>query len=110
MNPEDVITLIVDRIVELDELSGGFMPDDPKRKPLDDAREALSNARRSLAQKQFDENTGAYKDATERLAAVNAELKTTIKDIGQLQQTIANLNKFLAAVNTVANAAIGVLA
>lgn len=110
MNQNEVISMIGDRIVELDELRGSVPPDDPQRKQLDDFRKALDDYQRRLAQKQFDENTEGYREATQKLATANAQLVVTIADITKLEDTISNLNRFLGAIDTVAEAAVGAFA
>jgi uncharacterized protein involved in exopolysaccharide biosynthesis len=109
MEPSDAITIIGDRIVEIDELSTTFDPDDPRRAQLDAKREALNNAQRELARRRFNENTSAYQNATARLSEINGELESTLADVNRVVETIATLNRFLGAVNSLINTAVGIL-
>ena len=101
MTKTELIELIGDVIVKVDELSTRFLRNDPERRPLDELRDALDAAQLRLVQEQFDENTAAFQQATASLAAINADLKRTIGDVNRVVETVANLRRFVSALDEI---------
>jgi ABC-type transporter Mla subunit MlaD len=102
----ELITLIGDLIERLTVLAGSMMPDDPRRPELDDLLERLDAQQLQLAKTQFDENTASFKQATAALKEINIQLKATLDDVNALVETIANLKRFVSAVNDIIGAAL----
>jgi hypothetical protein len=105
MNRDELITMVGNRIVEIDELSTTFDPGTPERVRLDQLRNRLNDQQIRLVEKQFNENTPAFQNATANLAAVNDELTSTINDINRIENTITNIGKFIGAIDTVLGSA-----
>ncbi len=110
MTKLELITLIGDVLTELDVLRGSLMPDDPRRHDLDEIRSRLDARQLQLAKSQFDTNTEGFKQATARLKEINVELKSTLNEVNALVDTIANLRRFVSAVDDVIGAVIPLVA
>jgi methyl-accepting chemotaxis protein len=95
----EVIKLIGDVLTRIDVLRGSLSPDDPDRKELDSIRKDLDRKQLQLSKNQFDDNTQAFIKATGQLEAINDDLKQTIKSINKVAETLANLKRFVAAVD-----------
>ena len=108
MTRTELIDLLEKVIEELDVLRGSIEEGDALNQ-LDDLRDTLSDQQLQLAKAQFDENTAAFQEATDDLAAVNADLKITINQIKKIVETIENLKKFVAAVDQVLGTALAIV-
>src|SRR5689334_13857575 len=106
MTRMELITLIGDVLTRLDVLRGSLMPDDPNRHQLDELRDSLDAKQRKLAQNQFDDNMAAFQQATTQLTSVNAALRVTIGQIQRVVDTLANLTRFVSAVDTIVGIAV----
>jgi len=103
MTRSELIALIESVIEELDNLGAG-MPAGDARTELDQLRDQLSDQQLRLIEANFNENTAAFQNATAQLAAINRDLKVTISEIDKVVETIANLTRFIAAVDQVLTA------
>jgi len=108
MTRTDLIDLLESVIEELDELRGSI-EEGAALDQLDDLRDKLSDRQLQLVKAQFDENTAAFQEATDELAAVNADLKSTINQINKMVETIENLKRLVAAVDQVLGTALAIV-
>lgn len=99
MTKAELITIIRAAIERADVLPSSLMPAD--RHKLNEIRQKLHLSALRLAPAQFDENTVAFKEATARLATVNADLKPTVGQIQRPVETLANLREFVSAVDEI---------
>ncbi len=99
MNKINCIVLLGDVIVLLDTQRGSLSPGTPRRKKLDGFRRTLNEKQLELADLLFDEGTAVYKAATDRLAAINKDIKNTINDVNKVAETFAALATLVTAID-----------
>lgn len=104
MTKSETLAMIGDRIVEVDVARGSLLPNEPGRAELDQLRSDLDQRQRTLAAAIFDDNTAAFQQAAAGLKAVNDEVRGTVRRLEDLQETIANVRRFLTAVDSVVGA------
>ena len=100
---------VIERLIERLDVLGGSIPEGESSQQLDELRDQLSAQQLQLIQEQFDENTAAFKQATTQLAAINADLKATITQIGRLLETINNVKRFVSAVDQIIGTAVAIV-
>jgi hypothetical protein len=100
MTQLDVVILIGNILTELDVAIGSLLPSDPVQRDLFDLRIVLDDRQKRFAREVFDTNTGAFQQAAENLQGINNEIRGTIRDINNLNNTIANVTRFLNAVTS----------
>ena len=108
MTKLECIKLLGDIIVRLDTQRGSLSPGTPKRKKLDEIRRILNEKQLELADLIFDENTAAYKAATDKLTAINKDIKKTIDDVDKVAKTFAALASLVTAIDGLFMLATGV--
>ena len=99
MNKTDCIKLLGDTIVQLDTQRGSLSPGTPRRQKLDEFRRILNEKQLEIADLIFDQNTAAYKSATDELAAINKDIKGTINDVNKVAETFAALTILVTAID-----------
>lgn len=97
----ELIELIGDRLTELDVLRGRLLPGEPNRIALDHLRSALDARQLSLAKQIWDDNTPLFQNAAQALSDVNGDLKQTIADLKKLAATLETQQRFIAAVDKI---------
>jgi len=100
MTQLEVIRMIGDVLTEIDVAVGSLMPGDPDMIRLQDLRQVLDARQLMLSRQVFDENTARFREAAERLRAVNLEIKGTIKRIDDMIAVIHNVERFLDSVTS----------
>ena len=96
----ELIKLIGDILTKLDVLRGSLLPGEPDRVQIDDLRKHLDHLQLQLVKSQFDDNTQDFLQAGKNISAINKDLKQTIDNVEQRVTTIANLKRFVAAVDS----------
>jgi hypothetical protein len=100
MTQLEIIILIGDILTELDVAIGSLLPSDPAQRDLFDLRLLLDDRQRRLAHQVFDANTVEFQQAAANLQEINGQIRGTIRDITNLNNTIANVTRFLTAVTS----------
>lgn len=109
MTKLELIRLIGDVLTEIDTRIGDLLPSDPRQRELQDLRLLLDDRQRQLSGKVFDDNTQAFQAAVEQLQGINKDIKRTIADIKNLQDTISNVNRFLVSLTSLMSTAGGIV-
>jgi hypothetical protein len=99
MKKADCIKLIGDIIVQLDTQRGSLSPGTPRRKKLDEIRNLLNEKQLEIADLIFDESTAEYVAATDKLTAINNDIKGTINDVNKVAETFAKLSILATAID-----------
>ena len=107
MTQLDVIRMIGDRLTEIDVTVGSLMPSDPNLQKLQDLRQLLDARQLILSRALIDDSTPRFRDAADRLRAVNRETSGSLQDIDDMVVMIANVTRFLDAVTTFMTAVTG---
>ena len=102
----ELIEFLGDFITKLDMCIASILPSNPDRKPLEDARDELDSLLLKLREEHFNENSEEFQKATEKLTAINKELKKTIDDISKVAQTLETITRFITAVEKIVSIAI----
>jgi hypothetical protein len=110
MDRLEMIKLIGDLLTSIDVFRGSLLPDDPRRMELDILRHRLDGQQLVLSQNQFNDDTEEYRQASEKVAAINTEVKQTLNDITRFTTTIKNLTRLVGAVDTLVGIAVRLLA
>ena len=105
----ELIKLIGDVLTRIDVLRGSLSPSEPSRKELDAIRKDLDKKQLQLSKNQFDENTQAFIKATGQLEGINNDLKQTIKSINKVAETLANLKRFVSAIDGIVGAVLPIV-
>ena len=100
MTQLDVIRMIGDRLTEIDVAVGSLMPGDPNLQTLQDLRHLLDARQLILSRELIDDSTPQFRDAADRLRAVNLETSGTLQEIDDTVVMIENVTRFLDAVTT----------
>jgi hypothetical protein len=108
MTKTECITLLGNILVLIDIQRGSLSPGTPRRKKLDGYRTLLDEKQLELADLLFDENTAAYKAATDGLTKINDQISSTIKDINKVTETFAALASLVSAIDDLFLLATGV--
>lgn len=98
MTQIDVIRMIGDRLTEIDVAVGSLMPDDPNLQKLQDLRQLLDARQLILSRALIDDRTPQFRDAADRLRAVNLATSGTLEHIDDMAAMIQNVTRFLDAV------------
>jgi hypothetical protein len=106
MDRLEMIRLIGDLLTNIDILRGSLLPEDPKRTTLDFLRHRLDGQQLVLAQNQFNEDTVEYRQASERVAAINTEIMQTLNNITRFTTTVENLTRLVGVVDTIVGLAV----
>ncbi|MGZ8880375.1 MAG: hypothetical protein ACXW1N_08690 [Halobacteriota archaeon] len=105
MSRLDVIGLVGDVLTELDLLRSKFDRGTGRRDELDDYRHQIDAVQRKLVRSVIAENTGAFRERTVSLKAVNDDLRQTITEVDKVVETLQTLVTFLEAAQKVADLA-----
>lgn len=100
MTQLDVIRMIGDRLTEIDVAVGSLMPGDPSLQKLQDLRQLLDARQLVLSRALIDDSTARFRDAADRLRAINVETSGTLQEIDDMVVMIENVARFLDAVTT----------
>ena len=100
MTKIEVIRMIGDVLTEIDVTVGSLPPGDPNIVELQDRRRLLDARQLMLSRQVFHENTARFQEAAARLAAVNLEIKGTIRRIDDMIGVIQNVTRFVDAVTS----------
>jgi hypothetical protein len=100
MTKLDVLQMIGDLLTELDVAIGSTDPTSAEHRQLADLRLLLDDRQRDLARKIFDENTPAFAQITSDLTNINADIKRTIDDLTQIEETIQNVQRFVTSLTS----------
>jgi hypothetical protein len=92
--------MIGDVLTEIDVTVGSLMPADPAVTRLQDLRRILDARQLMLTRQAVNENTVRFREAAERLRAVNRQVKGTIGRIEDITRVIENVARFLDAVTS----------
>src|ERR1700730_702689 len=99
MTKVDLIKLIGDVLRRLDSLRKSQSPDVSTRPVLDELRNTLAKQQLKLAINEFDEDAPAFRDATEKILAINTELHGAIERSGEAVVAIDDVKHFIRAVD-----------
>jgi len=97
MTTPELIALIGEDLTQIDKcLSRPDFPDtDPQWHQLYALRKALDEQQRDLVAEEFQEDSGAYKSITAKIAGASVVLQAVITDIGKVSQTISTVTEIV---------------
>jgi hypothetical protein len=95
MTKLELIHMIGDILTNLDVVIGSLLPSDPRHRQLLDLRLLLDDRQRALSRQAFIENSETFQRAAQDLAAINDEIRRTVRKVEQLNATLENVTRFL---------------
>ena len=95
----ELIRMIGDVITAIDIRRGSMLPNDPRRRELDDVRKDLDQKQLQLSGEQFDDATEGFKKAAKSLSQINGELENALDRAEDIVTTINTLKRFTQAVD-----------
>ncbi|NTV98474.1 MAG: hypothetical protein HGA70_04860 [Chlorobiaceae bacterium] len=102
MTVNELIKTIGNVIVKIDVTRSSLDRNTPQRVHLDNDRDELDTFQRKIVRSVIDENSVEFKKHTAALKEADKELGRTMDDLKRLVETLANLDKFIAAVGKIA--------
>jgi hypothetical protein len=108
MTKIECITLLGDVIVQIDKQRGSLSPGTPKRKKLDEIRRILNERQLELADLVFNEGIAAYTSATDKLTAIDKDIRNTINDVNKVAESFAALTSLVTAIDELFMLATGI--
>lgn len=108
MTKLDCIRLLGDAIVLIDTQRGSLSPGTPRRRKLDEVRRILNEKQLELADLVFDEGSAGYMAATDKLKAINKDIRDLIEDANKVAETFAALASLVTAIDELFMLATGI--
>jgi hypothetical protein len=101
MTHAELRSLILDVKFKVNALASTLPRGSAPRHILDEHRNALEDAHRTLSFRAIEDNTPAFQALTASLSAVNTELHRTINDVNKIARTLEALVQFTGVVQKI---------